>query len=90
MAKLGMKPKVKKYQCVALESSSGHVTHVLDPNLTLAGEKIPFVGRNPVCFLGGTVQFPIPTLTLACQEGHPAEVNHSPFPRICQQSPVYT
>ena len=49
----GRKPKVGKCQCVALESSSSKLS---DPNLALAGEKIPFVGKSPVHFLGGTIQ----------------------------------
>ena len=51
----GLKPAVNKCQCVSLESSSDHV---VDPNLSLIGDKIPFVGREPVHFLGGTIQIP--------------------------------
>ncbi len=51
----GMKPTVRKCQCVALESYS---CRVFDPNLMLVGEKIPFIGKEPVCFLGGTIQVP--------------------------------
>ena len=51
----GLKPAVNKCQCVSLDSSSGHV---VDPNLSLIGDKIPFVGREPVHFLGGTIQIP--------------------------------
>ena len=50
-----MKHAINKWQCVSLESSTGHV---VDPNLNLVGEKIPFIGREPVHFLGGTIQFP--------------------------------
>ena len=50
-----MKPAINTCQCVSLESSTGHV---VDPNLNPVGEKIPFVEREPVHFLGGTIQFP--------------------------------
>ena len=50
----GMKPTVRKCQCIALEPST---SQVFDPNLCLDGEKIPFVGKNPVR-LGGTIQIP--------------------------------
>ncbi len=48
-----MRASVAKCQCVALEASSGHV---VDPDLSLSGQKIPFIGHRPVKFLGGTVQ----------------------------------
>ena len=51
----GMKPKVWKCQYVAHEASRGRV---FDPNLTLAGEKISFIGKEPVRFLSGTTQIP--------------------------------
>ena len=51
----GMRANVAKCQCVALEASSGHV---VDPDLSLSGQKIPFIGHRPVKFLGGTVQIP--------------------------------
>ena len=30
----------------------------MDPKLSLIGDEIPFVGREPVHFLGGTIQIP--------------------------------
>ena len=47
--------KVSKYQALAIEGSTGRV---YDPKLRIAGGEIPFVGNNPVRFLGGTIQVP--------------------------------
>ena len=52
----GMRPAVKKCQCVSIQGSTGRV---VDPGLTLSGEKIPYVGSKPVHFLGGTIQIPV-------------------------------
>ena len=51
----GMRPAVKKCQYVSIQASTGRV---VDPGLTLSGEKIPYVGNKPVRFLGGIVQIP--------------------------------
>ena len=53
----GMKVKVKvnKCQSVAIKVSNGHV---YDPQLTITGEKVSFIGRDPVKFLGGILQIP--------------------------------
>ena len=50
-----MRANVSKCKCLALKASTGRV---YDPNLSIAGEKIPFVGSNPVKFPGGTIQIP--------------------------------
>ena len=50
-----MRAKVSKCQCVAIEASSGKI---YNPQLTIAGGEIPFIGNQPVRFLGGTVQVP--------------------------------
>ena len=50
-----MKAKVCKCQCLAIAASS---SKVYDPKLEVAGGKIPFVGNEPVKFLGGTIQIP--------------------------------
>ena len=47
-----MKAKVSKCQALAIEGSTGRV---YDPKLCVAGGEIPFVGNNPVRFLGGTI-----------------------------------
>ena len=55
-----MKAKVTKCQSVAIEASTGKV---YDPKLKIGGGEIPCVGKNPVRFLGGTIQVPrIPSL----------------------------
>ena len=51
----GMSPKVEKCQSMAIEASTGRV---YDPALTLAGERISFVGSQPVKFLGGIIELP--------------------------------
>ena len=40
--------------CGIMSSSS----QIFDPDLTIAGEKIPFIRSNPVNFLGGTIKIP--------------------------------
>ena len=45
----GMEAKIPKCQCLAIKSGS---SKVYDPNLTLGGIKLPFVGNLPVRFLG--------------------------------------
>ena len=50
-----IKAKVSKCQCMVIEASSGKV---YNPELTIAGGAIPFVGNHPVRFLGGTIQVP--------------------------------
>ena len=50
-----MKAKVCKCQCLAIAASMGKV---YDPKLKVASGKIPFVGNEPVKFLGGTIQVP--------------------------------
>ena len=44
-----------KCQCMAIKAGTGKV---YDPNLTLSGGNIPFVGNKPVRFLGGVIQVP--------------------------------
>lgn len=50
-----MKAKVSKCQALAIAASTGSV---YDPDLSVAGGKIPFAGSRPVRFLGGTIQVP--------------------------------
>ena len=57
----GMKAKSSKCQCLAIEASTGKT---FDPKLQIQGEKIQFIGRQPIKFLGGTIQVPNnPSLT---------------------------
>ena len=51
----GMKAKPCKCQCLAVEASTGRT---YDPNLQIQGEKIQFIGKEPIRFLGGTIQVP--------------------------------
>ena len=51
----GMAAKIPKCQCLAIEASTGKV---YDPNLTLSGDTLPFIGNHPVKFLGGVIQVP--------------------------------
>ena len=44
----GIKAKVTKCHTVAIQSSTGHT---MDPQLTLAGQKLPFLGNNTITFL---------------------------------------
>ena len=41
---------MKKCQCVSIQSSIGRV---VDTGIALLGEKIPYVGNEPVHILGG-------------------------------------
>ena len=51
----GMEAKIPKCQCMAIKASSGKV---YDPNLTLSGAHLPFIGNQPTRFLGGVIQVP--------------------------------
>ena len=51
----GMVAKVSKCQSMAIEASTGKV---YDPKLKIGRGEIPFVGGNPVKFLGGSIQVP--------------------------------
>ena len=51
----GIKAKPCKCQCLAVEASTGRT---YDPNLQIQGEKIQFIGKEPVRFLGGIIQVP--------------------------------
>ena len=51
----GMIANISKCQCLAIRASSGKV---YNPNLSLSDAKIPFIGNQPVKFLGGTIQVP--------------------------------
>ena len=57
----GLHAKVSKCRCVALQASTGHV---VDSDLHLEGQKIPFIGHQPVRFLGDTVQIPTEKQTM--------------------------
>ena len=50
-----MEAKVSKCQAMAIEASTGKV---YDPELKIGGGEIPFAGKSPVKFLGGTIQVP--------------------------------
>jgi outer membrane protein OmpA-like peptidoglycan-associated protein len=50
-----MKPKVSKCHSVAIQSSSGKV---IDPQLMIMKEKIPFMGSSSIEFLGMRIEFP--------------------------------
>ena len=52
----GMKAKVSKCQSLGLLASSAKRS---DPQLSLNGDKIPFIGANIIRFLGGPVQVPL-------------------------------
>ena len=51
----GMKAKVVKCHSVVIQSSTGHT---MDPQLTLSGQKHPFLGNNTIKFLGLPIQIP--------------------------------
>ena len=51
----GMKAKVAKCHSVAIQSSTGHT---MDPQLTLSGQSLPFLGNGTIRFLGLPVQIP--------------------------------
>ena len=52
----GMKAKVLKCHSLAIRSSSGKP---FDPCLTLHNQEIPFIGNNPIKFLGYRIQVPM-------------------------------
>ena len=49
----GMRAKVCKCHCMALQGSTGKL---IDPQLQLAGETIPFIANNSIKFLGMRIQ----------------------------------
>ena len=51
----GMKAKVPKCHSLALKATSGQP---YNPKLTLQGDAVPFIGSNPVKFLGTYIQIP--------------------------------
>lgn len=51
----GMKAKAAKCQSVAIQSSTGCT---MDPQLTLSGQKLPFLGNNTIKFLVLPIQIP--------------------------------
>ena len=51
----GMRAKVCKCHCMALQGSTGKL---IDPQLQLAGETIPFIANNSIKFLGMRIQVP--------------------------------
>lgn len=51
-----MEARIPKCQCMAIKASS---EKVYDPNLTLSGAHLPFIGNQHTQFLGGMIQVPI-------------------------------
>ena len=51
----GMRAKVPKCHCLALQSSTGKL---LDPHLSIQNQTIPFIGSGSIKFLGMTIQVP--------------------------------
>ena len=51
----GMKAKVAKCHTVAIQSSTGHTK---DPQITLSGQSLPFLGNGTIKFLGLPIQIP--------------------------------
>lgn len=50
-----MRAKIPKCCAVSLQASTGHY---IDPQLTLSGQSIPFLGNNTIKFLGLPIQVP--------------------------------
>ena len=51
----GMEAKVPKCHSVSLQPSTGHT---IDPKLTLKNQPLPFIGNNPIRFLGINITIP--------------------------------
>ncbi len=60
----GMKAKVPKCHSLGIQASSGRP---FDPHLSLGGKTIPFMGQQPIKFLGSTIQIPLDTAAIRNQ-----------------------